>query len=122
MVTEDRKPRVLVIGIDAATMDLVRPWAEAGQLPAFARLFREGTQGLLRSVPNRNSAAAWTSMMTGKNPGKHGIFFFTEYQEGSFDYSYVNASYRDGVTLWRLLSDAGLQVGVINVPMTYPAE
>jgi predicted AlkP superfamily phosphohydrolase/phosphomutase len=114
--------RVLVIGIDGATMDLIRPWADAGKLPTFARLFQEGTSGLLRSVPNRNSASAWTSMMTGKNPGKHGIFFFTEYEEGSFDYSYVNASYRDSVTLWRLLSDAGLRVGVINVPMTYPAE
>jgi predicted AlkP superfamily phosphohydrolase/phosphomutase len=122
MVQHRGTSRVLVIGIDAATMDLIRPWAEAGRLPTFASLLKQGTSGLLRSVPNRNSAAAWSSMMTGKNPGKHGIFFFTEYQEGSFDYSYVNASYRDGATLWRLLSEAGLQVGVINVPMTYPAE
>ena len=122
MERQEATPRVLVIGVDAATMDLIRPWADAGRLPTFARLLREGTSGLLRSVPNRNSAAAWTSMMTGKNPGKHGIFFFTEYQEGSFDYSYVNASYRNGATLWRLLSDAGLRVGVVNVPMTYPAE
>ena len=119
----DRTPRrVLVIGIDAATMDLIRPWAETGRLPTFARLFREGASGLLRSVPNRNSAAAWTSIMTGKNPGKHGIFFFTENVEESLDYRYVNGSFRDGATLWRLLGDAGLRVGVMNVPMTYPAD
>jgi predicted AlkP superfamily phosphohydrolase/phosphomutase len=118
----DGTQKVLVIGIDAATMDLVRPWADQGILPNFAKLFNEGCSGLLRSVPNRNSAAAWTTLMTGKNPGKHGIFFFTEYQEGSFDYSYVNASFRDGVTFYRLLDEAGFRTGVINTPMTFPAE
>ena len=114
--------KVLVIGIDAATMDLIRPWAEAGHLPTFRRLFQEGTSGLLRSVPSRNSAAAWTSMLTGKNPGKHGIFFFTEYRPGSLEFSYVNGSHRVGPALWNLLSEAGKRVVVINVPMTYPAE
>lgn len=118
----DRPHRVLIIGIDAATMDLVRPWAEAGRLPNFASLLREGASGALRSVPSRNSAAGWTSLMTGKNPGKHGIFFFTGYDEGSLDYQYLNASHRDGASLWKLLGDAGLKVGVINVPMTFPAE
>jgi predicted AlkP superfamily phosphohydrolase/phosphomutase len=60
--------------------------------------------------------------MTGKNPGKHGIFDFI--RRGKSDYKGVpiNASLRDGDTLWHLLSRAGKRVGVLSVPATYPPE
>ena len=116
------QPRVLIVGIDAATMDLIRPWAQAGQLPTFQRLFHDGASGLLRSVPNRNSAAAWTSMLTGRNPGKHGLFYFWEFRPGTLEIDYVNGSRRVGPAVWNLLSQAGKHVGVMNVPMTFPAE
>ncbi len=112
--------RVLIIGLDGGTLDLIGPWAAAGRLPNLARLMREGAHGRLRSVPNRNSAAAWSSIVTGTNPGKHGIFWFIEYQ--GYEYTYINASYRDAKAIWRLLSDAGRPVVVMNVPMSYPAE
>jgi predicted AlkP superfamily phosphohydrolase/phosphomutase len=60
--------------------------------------------------------------MTGKNPGKHGIFSFYRLVPGTYKIDITSARQRDGKTLWSLLSQAGKQVGVINVPMTYPAE
>ena len=72
------KPKILVIGLDAATMDLVRPWADEGHLPALARLMREGSTSTLRSTPNMHSASAWTSILTGLNPGRHGLFVFSD--------------------------------------------
>ncbi len=116
------KTRVLIIGIDAATLDLIQPWAEEGRLPVFARLLKEGSFGPLRSVPNCNSAPAWTSMVTGKNPGKHGILFFTQPKKHSLEFEYTNGSYRRTPALWNMLGKAGKRVGVMNVPMTYPAE
>ena len=111
--------KVLVIGIDGGTLDVIRP--HLGVLPNLARFFQEGVSGSLRSVPNRNSAPAWSSMITGKNPGKHGIFWFTEPKENSYEVCYVNGSFRKEAAVWDILSAAGKRVGVINVPLTYPA-
>ena len=60
--------------------------------------------------------------MTGKNPGKHGIFHFLEAQPGSYEMKYCNAGSRRSPTIWQLLSNAGRSVGTINVPFTYPPE
>src|SRR5262249_26971254 len=45
-----QRQRVLVVGLDAATFDLVLPWAESGALPTIARLLREGAHAPLRST------------------------------------------------------------------------
>jgi predicted AlkP superfamily phosphohydrolase/phosphomutase len=117
-----QKPRAFVIGIDGGSPQLIDAWAAEGKLPAFARLMREGVFGPLESVPNMRSAAAWTSFMTGRNPGRHGIYEFYEYTPDLQKVRFLKGGDRDGATLWGLLSAAGRKVGVINVPMTYPAE
>lgn len=114
--------RLLIFGLDGGTLDLIRPWAEQGRLPTFAGLLDEGTWAYLKSVPNINTAPAWTSFMTGKNPGKHGIFWFAEEGDEPGKVRFVNAGDRRGATVWRLLSDAGRELCVVNVPLTYPTE
>src|SRR5664280_1786226 len=68
------KNKVLVIGLDGATLHLVKDWATEGKLPNLAKLMAEGSYGHSQTVPNQNSAPAWSSLMTGKNPGKQGIY------------------------------------------------
>src|SRR5688572_28060231 len=99
--------RLMILGLAGATFDLLLPWAEQGRLPAFARLLDEGAWGYLSSVPNMNTAPAWTTVMTGKNPGKHGVFWFAEQGDDPGQVRFVTAADRHGVSLWRLLSDAG---------------
>ncbi|MER3457989.1 MAG: phosphodiesterase, partial [Chloroflexota bacterium] len=67
--------RVMVIGLDGATFDLMRPWLAEGKQPTIARLIREGAAGEMISVPNMNSGAAWATFATGLNPGKHGVYW-----------------------------------------------
>jgi predicted AlkP superfamily phosphohydrolase/phosphomutase len=110
--------RVLVIGIDGGTFDLLRPWAEQGHLPHFGRLLREGASGLLESTLPPVTSPAWPTFATGVNPGKHGVFDFIRPAGGEFEL--VNSNSIKSPTLWRILSDAGRRVGVINVPVTYP--
>ena len=114
--------RILVIGVDAGTMGLIEGWSDEGRLPGFKHFFQEGVHGKLHSVPNMCSASAWSSMVTGVNPGKHGIYWFGEYAPDSYEYFYINASYRNGDTLWDIMSASGRRVGVINVPISYPAD
>ncbi len=68
------------------------------------------------------SGPSWSTFMTGKNPGKTGIFDFLCRAEGTYHFPPVNASLRDGKELWEFLSEAGYRVGVLNVPLTYPVK
>ncbi len=65
---------------------------------------------------------AWTTCVTGVNPGRHGIFDFTQMQSGDYALQFTNATYRKSPALWNILSDAGKRVGVLGVPATYPPE
>jgi predicted AlkP superfamily phosphohydrolase/phosphomutase len=115
-------PRLMIIGLDGATLDLIRPWADGGILPTFNRLMREGAWGPLRTIVPPITPTAWTSFATGTNPGKHGLFDFTGRTKGGYEPYLVNASHRNGATLWQVLSQAGKRVIVNNVPVTYPPD
>ncbi len=110
--------KLIIIGLDGATFDLIKPWAAEGKLPTLAKLMQEGVTGELESTLPPVTSPAWPTFMTGKNPGKHGVFDFIRPRAGTFDM--VNASQIKGKLLWEILGEAGYSVGVLNVPITYP--
>jgi predicted AlkP superfamily phosphohydrolase/phosphomutase len=112
--------RVSIIGLDGATFRLILPWVQEGRLPTLAGMMKKGTWGDLQSTIHPLSPQAWASFMTGKNPGKHGIFEFIEHKPYSYEVHYVNGGFVQGKKLWEILSDAGKRVCIINVPFTYP--
>jgi predicted AlkP superfamily phosphohydrolase/phosphomutase len=114
--------RVLVIGLDGVPLELIRSWAAAGKLPVLKDIMKRGAVGLLRSTIPPTSGSAWPSFMTGKNPGKTGIFDFLYRCHGSYIFYPNDARRRAGRSLWNILSAEGKCVGVLNVPMSYPVE
>lgn len=117
-----RKMKIAVIGLDGGSFKIIKPMMEKGLLPNLKKIMENGASGTLMSTVPPLSPQAWASFMTGKNPGKHGIFDFTNFKPDSYEMTFSNGSCVRSKTLWRLLSDCGLSVGVVNVPMTYPAE
>ena len=115
-------PRILVIGLDAATMDLIEPWTAAGHLPALARLMETGASARLLSTPNMHSASAWTSILTGLNPGRHGLFVFSDRDFATGKQVFFKGGDRTGELISSHLTRHGLTCGFLNVPMTYPAQ
>ena len=115
-------PKVVVIGLDAATWTVIRPWMAEGKMPNLAKLMKAGVSGMLESILPPITPPAWTSFMTGKNPGKHGIFHFVETEHGGYAMNYANATSRRSPTVWKLLNNAGYSVGTMNIPFTYPPE
>ena len=114
------KRKVMIIGMDAAPLDLVRPWAAEGRLPNLARFLSEGAAGLLRTTIPPQSPAAWSTFATGTNPGKHGILNFVQLGPDSYSPRFVNAAHRRGATFWEIAGQQGIRGGIINVPITYP--
>ena len=115
-------PKIFIIGLDAATWDVLKSWSEKGELRNIAELLSKSGSGELQSSIPPLTPPAWTSFMTGCNPGKHGIYNFMERREGSYGMRYSNAGSRRARTLWRELNEGGHSTGVVNVPFTYPPE
>ncbi len=116
--------RVLIIGLDGATFDVLQPLMDRGGMPNLTALQSKGVSSNLISTVPPMTPTAWTSFMTGVNPGKHNIFNFFERDISGYTYEdttgFVNAGSIKSPTLWEILSQSGKYVGVINVPMTYP--
>lgn len=115
----DRR-RVLVIGIDGGTLDLVEPWAAEGDLPNLAALMEQGSTGRLASTLQPVTAPAWCTFMTGMNQGKHGLYDFVRRRQGSYEIEVTNATMMAAPTLFDVVSQQDLRVVSLNVPFTYP--
>lgn len=114
--------KTVIIGLDGATFDIIRPLAAAGRLPVLARLMSEGASAPLRSTILPNSFPGWASCTTGTSEGMHGVFAPFIKNPGS--YTVRAMSGRDIMTrhVWDLLgAQAGRSI-VINVPTAYPPE
>ncbi len=117
---ESSKRKVLVIGLDGVPLDLLKGWSN--ELPAIRKLISGGASGELRSTIPPISGVSWSSFSTGKNPGKTGIFDFLYRQKNSYNLSPINSKMIQGTNFWKILSDDGKKVGILNVPVTYPPE
>ena len=122
MSSKTNHNKVVILGLDGATFSLIIPWVKEGRLPVLSKLMQEGSWGNLKSTLPFNSAVAWSSFITGKNPGKHGIFDFRYRSKNSYDMKFVNSFRRKGKSFWKILSEMGKKVVVFNVPITYPPE
>ena len=111
---------VVVIGLDGGSFRTLEPWIRDGSLPNLSELIEDGASGPLTTVVPPETATAWSSFMTGKNPGKHGIFGFTAKERETGRIVPVSAASRTGRAFWDQLSDAGKKALVLNVPTTYP--
>ncbi|MFO7975519.1 MAG: alkaline phosphatase family protein [Candidatus Hydrogenedentota bacterium] len=114
--------RFLLIGLDGAEPSLVEQWMAAGRLPNLARLREAGAYVPCASTTPPATFPAWTTCVTGVNPGKHGIIDFTRMREGAYGLEFVNSTQREAPALWNILSAADRRVGVLGVPATYPPE
>jgi len=109
-----------LVGLDGASPDLIEQWVNQGKLPNMEKIIKRGVFGRLKSTVPASSATAWTSAVTGVNPGKHGIFEFVYYN--GYERRPVNSTQRSAKAIWHLLNARNKTVGILNVPITFPAE
>jgi predicted AlkP superfamily phosphohydrolase/phosphomutase len=112
---------VLLIGLDGATFDILDPLMDEGAMPVLRDLIGSGARATLRSTVPALTPPAWTSLVTGRGPGAHGIFdFFRKDDESSPLFRFLTSHDVACPTMWSLATAAGLRSTVLNFPLTFP--
>ena len=97
--------RVLILGLDGATFTVLEPFMQSGLMPTLAKLCEGGVRADLRSTMPPLTPPAWTTLMTGKRPGHHGVFdFFQKEAPGSEYYRLSTSNDIKTPTIWSLAS------------------
>jgi predicted AlkP superfamily phosphohydrolase/phosphomutase len=120
-VSTEPRPRLTVIGLDAATLQVAEPLIAEGHLPSLSRLLGEGSGGVLRSTTHPLTPHAWATLVTGVNAARHGIWDFTERDESGYRLRFVNGSFRRAPAVWDRLTAKGRVSGLVGIPFTWPA-
>jgi predicted AlkP superfamily phosphohydrolase/phosphomutase len=114
--------KVMIIGLDSAVPALVfeRWWDE---LPNLRSLTHEGIWGELTSTHPPITVPAWSSMMSGLDPGELGFYGFRNRKDYSYDgYAIANANVVKTDRVWDILSRQGKRVILLGVPQTFPVK
>ncbi len=115
--------KVLLLGLDGASLSVMRPLLSEGRLPRFRRLIDSGSHGVLRSQDPMRSPALWTTVATGHQRSVHGVLDFQVQvpgEEGAL--RLVSSRDRRSLALWNLMGPLGRTVGFAGWWATWPAE
>lgn len=138
--------RAVILGFDGMDPELTERFIAEGRLPNLAKLAKRGTFRRLRTTFPPISPVAWSTFMTGVNPGKHNIYDFLARDVNTYlpflssaeikgpKHSLRIGRYtiplggarikgmRRSTPFWHWLGEAGIFCSVIRVPVTFPPE
>ena len=113
--------RTLILGLDGATFTVLQPLMDSGVMPFLRDFIAEGVSSPLRTIVPALTPPAWTSLMTGRSPGHHGVFdFFRLESPESKNIRFFSSKDLRVPTIWSLASDQGKRVTALNFPSMFP--
>ncbi|MHA2399502.1 MAG: alkaline phosphatase family protein [Promethearchaeota archaeon] len=114
--------KVIVIGIDAGSWNLIDPWIKNNTLPILKKLVENGVSGNLESCIPFITSPAWKCYSTGKNPGRLGAFYWFDFDREKKEIKLCSSLSFKSKEIWDYLSESGYRCGIINMPLTYPPK
>ena len=114
--------RLLFVGLDGFDYFLAQKWIEDGELPNLRQVVTVGDLYPLESLVPPLSPAVWTSILTGKNPGYHGVFDFTLFDRRKKSVELLEEFTRKVPNIFEILSLVGRGICAIGFPCTTPVE
>ncbi|MFA5146521.1 MAG: alkaline phosphatase family protein [Candidatus Omnitrophota bacterium] len=124
----DRK--IIVLGMDGLSPEIMEPMMAGGRLPHFASLKERGSYRRLATTNPPQSPVAWTAFATGLNPGESGVFDFITRDPKNYRLrlatSDISRSKPQSVVkskrFWDYASRARIPATIINCPLTFPPD
>ncbi len=114
--------KVVILGLDGVAYTFLVALMRKGYMPNLASIVRDGTFIQIETTIPDISCTAWTSFMTGRDPGGHGIFGFTDVCPYTYGTYFTNSMHISCECLWDSLARFGKRCVILNVPATYPAR
>jgi predicted AlkP superfamily phosphohydrolase/phosphomutase len=111
--------KIVIIGLDGVPYGLLDNLAKTGIMPNTQQIIQKGIFRKMQSCAPEVSSVAWSSIITGKNPGGHGIFGFTDLCPNSYKLMFPNFNDLKSPPFWNLINERSI---IINVPATYPVK
>src|SRR3990170_643097 len=146
VLTRAKVKRLVIVGLDGMDPELAARYMDEGKLPHFARLREQGTFEKLQTTYPPISPVAWSTFLTGVNPGQHNIYDFLARQPGTY-FPYLSSAQirgprrslrlgkyviplgkpqtqllRKSKPFWHYLGEAGIFCSILRVPITFPPE
>jgi len=115
-------PKTVVIGLDGVGWSLIERLVGQGVMPRLGALIDVSTAGPMLSTLPEISPVAWTTFFTGRPPGEHGVYGFTDFEPEAYRIRYNSSLDVRVPFLWDWMGLRGERSVVLNVPMTYPAR
>jgi len=112
--------RTFVVGLDGGSWLLTEPWIDEGLLPNLADLRETGTYATSRSCLPPVTYPNWKCYSSGKNPGKHSVFWWERIDLANEKIDIMSGRDYDTAELWDYLNADGYRAGVVNMPSMYP--
>lgn len=110
----------MLVGLDGATFTLLDPLMRVGVMPFLKKFVAEGVRAELLSVIPPLTPPAWTSLVTGRSPGHHGIFDFFQKEEKGHHIRFATSEDVRCETIWSIASRQGRKVTTLNFPFMLP--
>lgn len=114
-------PRTIVFGLDGAHFELIEPWLQDEQLPNINRVISSGVTADLQSILPPVTSPNWKAYLTGKNPGKIGIYWWENIDTDEERVYYPSERKNTNIEFWELIAEKQ-QAGIIGTPTTYPPK
>jgi predicted AlkP superfamily phosphohydrolase/phosphomutase len=110
----------LLIGLDGATYVVLDELMQQGVMPFLRSFLAEGVRAELRTIVPPLTPPAWTSLMTGRRPGQHGVFDFFQLEPESRHVRFFTSHDIHSDTIFSLASQNGLRATALNFPSMFP--
>jgi len=117
---KDIKEKIVIIGLDGVPYRLIKDLSSKNIMPETLRILKDGQFLQMESSIPEISSVAWSSIITGKNPGEHGIFGYTDIPQGTYRLTFPNFNNLKAQPFWQINSKA--KSIILNVPSTFPPK
>jgi predicted AlkP superfamily phosphohydrolase/phosphomutase len=112
--------KAAIIGLDGVPIELLQDLIARGVMPNLKEMLGEGGLHRMCSSQPPNSAISWMSMVTGVNPGQHGVYGFTGFVPGTYNVCYHHMSRLKAQPFWE--KNPGRRHMILNLPASYSAQ